>query len=92
VVEDARRIGVRLTRPAGVGADDAVEAALEQPFTEMHDATLLGSFKEGDIALLKIAAKDCERFRLPTIARCGRDKSYSRSAAAKACTTPSAWS
>jgi serine protease Do len=58
VVEDARRIRVRLTAHADEDDDTpSVGAALEQSFVTAKEATLVGMFKQGDLALIKIAAE-----------------------------------
>jgi serine protease Do len=55
VVSGAQRIRVSLVSKSSPG-DDSVSAALAQPFAAPQDATLVGTFQEGDLALIKIAA------------------------------------
>jgi serine protease Do len=57
VVENAWRIRVRLTAPpSGEGEHPVIGATLEEPFSELRNAILVGTFKEGDLALIKIEA------------------------------------
>jgi serine protease Do len=65
VVADAQRIRVRLTAPPSRDAaqpDGIITSALGQTFSLFQDATLIGVFKEADLALIKIAASG-----LPTL-------------------------
>src|SRR5215475_14220140 len=57
VVEDGWRIRVRLPRrPADEDEHPIIGAALEESFGALQDAKLIGLFKEGDLALVKINA------------------------------------
>jgi serine protease Do len=55
VVENAWRIRVRLSSQSTAGDEDPViDAALLVSISALQNATLVGAFKEGDLALLKI--------------------------------------
>jgi serine protease Do len=57
VVEDGLRIRVRLPRPPADDDDHPIiGAALEESFSALQDAKLIGIFKSGDLALVKINA------------------------------------
>jgi serine protease Do len=60
VVAGAQSIRVHLVPKPGPGnaakTDQTINSALAEPFVPAIDATLIGVFKEADIALLKIAA------------------------------------
>ena len=52
VVADAQRIRVSfMTQP-----EQSITSVLANSYAPMKDATLIGLFKEGDLALLKVAA------------------------------------
>ena len=59
VIEGARRIRVKFSLNSEddvESSDGSINIALEQPFAPSKDATLVGVFKEGDVALIKVAA------------------------------------
>jgi len=59
VVAGAQRIRVSLVQqsaPDGANPAASITNTLAQPFAPPHEATLVGVFKEADLALLKIAA------------------------------------
>jgi serine protease Do len=65
VISDAQRIRVSLTMPPSTvagEADQIISSTLAQTFSPSQDATVIGVFKEADVALIKIQASG-----LPTL-------------------------
>jgi serine protease Do len=59
VIQDAKRIRVKFgfnSEEDTDGSDESISIALEQRFAPAKEAALVGVFKEGDLALIKVAA------------------------------------